>query len=163
MTTIPLNNMPRERLSHAFSGPSILLALVALFLFGITRQRAAADPTTAPSTAPTKVAAGTWVYVMHIEDLDVNATANLTQTDTTITGTVKAGEDKNGLDITDGKINGNDISFTVDRVMEQGTLESKYNGTIDGDKIGGKIEVLWVNRDNSTTNIDWNATRKKEN
>ena len=144
---------------------SILLIVMAISLFGISRRGAAADPTTAaattPATAPANVAAGTWVYVIHIEDLDIQATAELAQTDTTITGTVKAGVDKKGLDISDGKINGHSISFTLDRVMEQGTLESKYSGKIEGDKIQGKIEVFWVNRDKSATKVDWNATRVK--
>ena len=136
---------------------SVLLAVIALMLFDVSGRVAAADPT----TAPTNVATGTWVYVMHTEDMDINATAELTQTDTVITGTVKAGEDKRGLNITDGKFDGSNIGFTLDRVLDQGTLRSKYSGKIEGDKIKGNIEVFWVNRDNSTTNIDWNATRIK--
>jgi hypothetical protein len=42
-------------------------------------------------------------------------------------------------EITDGKVDGNSISFTVKRETPNGTMVQKFEGTIDGDAIKFKI------------------------
>jgi hypothetical protein len=42
-------------------------------------------------------------------------------------------------EITDGKVDGNNISFSVKREMNGNTMVSKYEGTLDGDNLKLKI------------------------
>lgn len=42
-------------------------------------------------------------------------------------------------DIQDGKVDGNNVSFTVKREMNGNTMVTKYEGTVDGDNIKFKI------------------------
>src|SRR5438105_8284038 len=60
----------------------------------------------------------------------------------TLTGTVPAGGRGGGGDpiaITDGKIDGNNISFTVKRDMGGQTMVIKYEGVVSGDELKLKI------------------------
>ena len=60
----------------------------------------------------------------------------------TLTGTMPAGGRGGGGDpiaITDGKIDGNNISFTVKRDMGGNTMITKYEGTVGGDELKLKI------------------------
>lgn len=58
---------------------------------------------------------------------------------TTLTGTVTAAMGRGGeptpTDISNGKIDGDNISFEVTRTMGQNTMTSKYSGTVSGDEI----------------------------
>ena len=42
-------------------------------------------------------------------------------------------------EITDGKVDGNNVSFTVKREMQGNTMVTKYEGTISGDEMKLKI------------------------
>jgi hypothetical protein len=63
----------------------------------------------------------------------------------TLTGTVPAGGRPGGdpppppIAITDGKIDGNNISFTVKREMNGNTMVQKYEGVLNGDELKLKI------------------------
>jgi hypothetical protein len=60
----------------------------------------------------------------------------------TLTGTIPPGGRGGGGDpiaITDGKIDGNNISFTVKRDMGGNTVVTKYEGTVSGDELKLKI------------------------
>jgi hypothetical protein len=60
----------------------------------------------------------------------------------TFTGKVEApgrGGDVTSTDITDGKIDGNNISFKVTRNMGGQDMTTEYKGTIDGDTITVKF------------------------
>jgi hypothetical protein len=60
----------------------------------------------------------------------------------TLTGTIPPGGRGGGGDpiaITDGKIDGNNISFTVKRDMGGQTMVTKYEGTVNGDELKLKI------------------------
>ena|SRR5437868_5853895 len=63
--------------------------------------------------------------------------------------------------IEDGKIKGDEISFTVTREFGGNKMSSKYSGKISGDSIKGKIET---DRNGQTQSRDWEAKRegKKE-
>jgi hypothetical protein len=60
--------------------------------------------------------------------------------------------------ISDGKITGDQVSFTVKREVNNNTFTSKYSGKIDGDTIKGKIES---ERNGQTQSRDWEAKREK--
>ena len=63
----------------------------------------------------------------------------------TLTGTVPAGGRGGGdnppppIDITDGKVDGNNISFTVKREFNGNAMVIKYEGVVNGDEMKLKI------------------------
>jgi hypothetical protein len=60
----------------------------------------------------------------------------------TLTGTMPPGGRGGGGDpiaITDGKIDGDNVSFTVKREMNGNTMVTKYEGTVSGDEMKLKI------------------------
>src|SRR6516165_8400883 len=57
-----------------------------------------------------------------------------------LTGTMTGGMGRGGaapaaIEITDGKVDGDKVSFTVKRETPNGTMEQKYSGTVSGDKL----------------------------
>ena len=62
-------------------------------------------------------------------------------------------------EIKDGKIKGDDVSFTVVREFNGNTMTSKYTGKLGADNIKGKIEF---DRDGQTQTRDWEAKRSAE-
>ena len=58
----------------------------------------------------------------------------------TLTGTVSGGMGRGGaapqaINISDGKVDGDKVSFTVKRETPNGTFEQKYTGTVSGDDL----------------------------
>ena len=80
-----------------------------------------------------------------------------------LTGTVSSpgrqGGASNDTAITDGKIKGDEISFSVTREFNNNKMVSKYTGKISGDTIKGKIET---ERNGQTNSRDWEAKRSTE-
>lgn len=62
-------------------------------------------------------------------------------------------------EISDGKIKGDEISFSVKREFNGNAFVTKYTGKVDGDKITGKIELPGRNGGEPTSR-DWTATRE---
>lgn len=62
-------------------------------------------------------------------------------------------------EISDGKIKGDEISFSVKREFNGNAMVMKYNGKVEGDKITGKIEMPGRNGGDPTSR-DWTATRE---
>src|SRR4030095_16615113 len=61
-----------------------------------------------------------------------------------LTGTLSApgrGGQASDTAITDGKLKGDEISFTVIREFNNNKVTAKYNGKISGDTIKGKVET----------------------
>ena len=65
----------------------------------------------------------------------------------------------NEVDITEGKVKGDEISFTVTRETQNGKFSQKFVGKLAGDTIKGKIET---ERDGNTRSRDWEAKRQTE-
>ena len=63
-------------------------------------------------------------------------------------------------EISDGKIKGEDVSFSVTREFNGNSFTIKYNGKLSGDSIKGKVERPGRNGGDPTTN-DWEAKREK--
>jgi hypothetical protein len=61
--------------------------------------------------------------------------------------------------IAEGKVNGDDISFTVTREFNGNKMVSKYNGKVSADVIKGKVES---ERNGQTNSRDWEAKRAAE-
>ena len=59
--------------------------------------------------------------------------------------------------ITDGKVNGNDLSFTVKRDMNGTTVVTKYEGTVAGDEM--KLKITRPGQDGTPVVTDVTAKR----
>ena len=77
-----------------------------------------------------------------------------------VTGTVSApgreGQTRD-VEITNGKLKGDEISFDVVREFNGNKMTAKYSGKISGDSIKGKIET---ERDGNARSRDWEAKRE---
>ena len=63
------------------------------------------------------------------------------------------------IEISDGKIKGDEISFSVKREVNNNTFVTKYNGKIEGDTIKGKMERPGRNGGDPVS-TDWEAKRE---
>jgi hypothetical protein len=63
------------------------------------------------------------------------------------------------VEISDGKIKGDEISFSVKREFNGNAFVTKYTGKVEGDKITGKVERPGRGGGEPTT-TDWAATRE---
>ena len=61
--------------------------------------------------------------------------------------------------ITDGKVTGADVSFSVVRTFGGNSMTNKYSGTVADGSIKGKIEG--VDRNGDPTSRDWEAKLQK--
>jgi hypothetical protein len=63
-----------------------------------------------------------------------------------LTGTMTGGGGRGGaptpVEITDGKIDGDNVSFTVKRETQNGPMETKYKGTVSGDELKLKFTMM---------------------
>jgi hypothetical protein len=82
---------------------------------------------------------GKWTYEMQGRNGAMTGTLNLKADGSTLTGTVsgRGGE----TEISDGKIDGGTVSFTVVREFNGNKMTQKYTGTVTGDGIKFKVEV----------------------
>jgi hypothetical protein len=71
----------------------------------------------------------------------------------------RQGGDPTETAIADGKVKGNEISFTVTREFNNNKMVQKYSGKVDGDAIKGKIEF---DRNGEAQSRDWEAKREVE-
>ncbi len=102
-------------------------------------------------------ATGTWKYALNVENGDeMHLVLNLKQEGEKVTGKVKVAEFE--VPITDGKIVGDAISFTIPVDANGQKFTSTYQGILNGDAIKGKIHSDWGGDDH---NYDWNASREK--
>jgi hypothetical protein len=60
-------------------------------------------------------------------------------------------------EIQDGKMKGDEISFTIVREINNNKMTSKYTGKVGAETIKGKIEFT---RDGNTQSRDWEAKRE---
>ena len=74
-------------------------------------------------------------------------------------GAAAAAPEPTPIEISDGKVKGDEISFSVKREFNGNAFVTKYNGKVDGDKITGKIELPARGGGDPQTR-DWTATRE---
>ena len=109
----------------------------------------------APSSAAN--AAGTWTWNYDGAGQMVTHTYVIKQSGDTLTGTFKDSFDDTAAEIKNGKIKGDQVSFTVARpFMDQGSMNFTFTGKLAGNTITGKAE--WTMMDQPTT-ADWVAKR----
>lgn len=128
------------------------LAACAALLLGIdaVAQDKKADPS------------GTWTWTTPGRDggADRKSTLTLKADGDKVTGKV-SGPGRQGntteTEISDGKLKGDEISFTVTREVNGNKFTAKYNGKLSGDSITGKIEM---ERNGESRSRDWTAKRE---
>jgi len=104
---------------------------------------------------------GNWSWVMKGRQgrPDRKITAKIKVDGDKLTGTVSSpGRDNQSTDtdIQDGKIKGDEISFSTSREVNGNKMTYKYSGKVSGDTIKGKMEF---DRNGEPVNRDWEATR----
>ena len=62
-------------------------------------------------------------------------------------------------EISDGKVKGDEVSFSVTREFNGNKMTSKYAGKVSGDTLKGKVES---ERNGQAQSRDWEATREKK-
>lgn len=67
-------------------------------------------------------------------------TFNLKSSGSTLTGTVEGGRG-GPIEITNGKVDGNNVSFEVTREMNGNSMTAKYSGTISGDTMKLTVDM----------------------
>ena len=75
-----------------------------------------------------------------------------------VTSPGRNGGEARKTDITDGKVKGDDISFSVTRENNGNKFTMKYGGKVTADTIKGKTEF---DRNGETQSRDWEAKREK--
>ena len=84
-------------------------------------------------------ASGTWTYQTEGRRGPQTVTLNLKASDDTLTGSVSGGRG-GAVEISDGKVNGDDISFSVVREFNGSQITTKYSGKLSGDTLNLTIE-----------------------
>jgi len=101
-------------------------------------------------------ATGKWSWTVNFNGNEVKQTLDLKQDGEKLTGNI-TGRNGQKTDITDGKANGNDISFAVVRNRNGQEIKQAFKGTVDGDNLKLKVTVN-VNGQEQTRDI----TAKRE-
>jgi hypothetical protein len=107
-------------------------------------------------------ASGKWTFEQEGRNGTVQLTLNLKIDGAALSGTVtQPGREGNAVEtaISDGKIDGNDISFTVKREFNGNSFVTTYKGTLDGDDL--KLEINRPGRDGNTRTSNAIAKRAK--
>ena len=73
-----------------------------------------------------------------------------------VPGFARGGAEAPPTEISDGKVDGSNVSFTVKREMNGNTFVTKYEGTVSGDEM-----KLKVTRDTPNGPMTFDATAKK--
>jgi hypothetical protein len=128
-------------------------ALCAIFTLGLVAEIKAQDKKADPT--------GTWTWTRPGRNggPDRKITLQLKLQGDKLTGKVTSpgrnGESQD-TEIKDGKVKGDEVSFTVVREFNGNTMTSKYNGKVSDNTIKGKISMEGGN--NSRT-MDWEAKK----
>ena len=131
------------------------IAIGAIVSVGILVDARAEDQKSDPS--------GTWSWVMKGRNgrPDRTITAKLKVSGDKVTGTVSSpGRDGGTTDteITDGKLKGDEVTFSTSREVQGTKMTYKYTGKVSGDTIKGKMEF---ERNGEPVNREWEAKREK--
>jgi hypothetical protein len=93
---------------------------------------------------------GTWEMTMQGRQGPVTNTLTIDQTSNTFKGTLKT---MRGETPVEGKVDGNKISFTVERDTPNGKFTQEFSGTVDGDSIKGTVKM-------GERELEWTGKKK---
>ena len=105
-------------------------------------------------------ASGKWAFEQEGRNGPVQVTLNLKIDGGALSGTLtRPGRDGNAMEtpISDGKVDGNNLSFLVKREFNGNTVVTTYKGTLDGDNL--KIEITMPGRDGNSRTANVVAKR----
>jgi hypothetical protein len=103
--------------------------------------------------------AGTWKYTFTRPDgTTMDWTLKLKQDGEKVTGNAVNDANNSEVEIKQGKISGNDVTFEVERERDGNKFIVHYNGKLEGDAMKGKVTVNFNGEDRS---FDWEAKRAK--
>jgi hypothetical protein len=109
----------------------------------------------APVCAAADKASGTWTWSFTMQNGDaINLSLKLKQDGEKLTG-VYSRAGANATEIKDGKLQDDDLSFTVVREFNGNSFTLKYAGKLNGDTIKGKVEF-----EGQSNPRDWEAKRE---
>jgi hypothetical protein len=133
----------------------LLCVLIAAALLSFSAARAEDKP------EEKKVdVTGKWKWTVTRNNQSRDTILTLKQDGEKVTGTLSGRREGQETEISDGKIKGNELSFTITRDTNNGKVTQKYAGKVDGDAIKGTIET---SRDGGQSRSrDWEAKRVKE-
>ena len=94
---------------------------------------------------------GTWEISMEGRNGTMTQTLTIEQTGEKFKGTLKGARGETPVE---GTVEGNTISFTVERETPRGKFTQNYTGTVDGDSIKGTVKMGENER-------DWTAKKQK--
>jgi hypothetical protein len=110
----------------------------------------------ASAMAPANVA-GNWSWSVPGQNGDeYKISMKVKQDGSKITGTESFNDDQ--VEIQDGKVEGNEVSFKVTRKFGDNEIHAAYKGKVSGDSIKGTVEV---NVGDNPQTRDWEAKRQK--
>ena len=139
------------RLTHALRLSLAVVALALLSSIAYAEEK--------KEEAKKSAVDGVWVWEARGQNNQTRAVKlTLKQEGEKLTGYLPGPNDTK-VEIGDGKVEGNKISFTVTRERQGNKFVQKYAGTVEGDVIKGTIET---ERDGQTRSREWEAKREKE-
>jgi hypothetical protein len=108
--------------------------------------------------------AGTWIWTVPNRNGGAERTNTLTLKfeDSKLTGKIaRPGREGKIMEspITDGKVDGTNVTFTVVREYNGNSFTNTYSGAVTADTITGKMEYV---RDGETQSRDWVAKRSTD-
>lgn len=101
-------------------------------------------------------ATGKWTWKLKIQDREIEQNLVLKQEGEKLTGTLGMGERK--AEIADGKVKGDEVTFTVTRERNGQSFKTNYKGKIEGDTLKG---TMVSTRDGQERSREWLAMRVK--
>ncbi len=96
---------------------------------------------------------GKWTSKQETPRGTMERTYVFTQSGDTLTG--KIVNPRGEVEIKNGKVNGDEISFTVEQRRQDQTVTVTYKGKVSGDKIEGTMNM-------GERSVPWTATKAKE-
>src|SRR5579884_1073954 len=86
---------------------------------------------------------GKWTWEQQGRNGNTTSTLTLKQDGSNLTGTLDAGRGQ-PIEISNGKVDGNNVMFTVVRNFNGNEMKTEYKGTLDGDSL--KLEWMQAGR-----------------
>jgi hypothetical protein len=109
----------------------------------------------APAPAWAADLTGTWNWTVRPQGQELQRQGKFKQEGEKLTGTV-SGTNLQPVEIREGKVKGDEVSFVMIREQNGQQLRISYQGKVSGDTIKGKIKVTV---DGQELALDWEAKR----
>lgn len=110
-----------------------------------------------PALAKAGDVTGTWKWSVERNGNTIETTLKLKQEGEKVTGTI-TGRNNTETNIEDGKVTGDEVTFTVTREFNNNKIVQKYKGKLEGETIKGTVEF---ERNGEAQTRDWEAKKEK--